>query len=191
MRGIFLDQETTGLDPRLHRTIDIAIVLMDLTTGEEIASYETIVFQDSLMWEKKDPTSVKINGFTWEAVATGKEVPFVSEEIIAFFKNHSIHRKNAVFICQNPAFDRAFFNYVVEVATQESLGWPYHWLDLASMFWASRLHDFKKKGEPYPADMGLSKDDIACFFGLPPEKKPHRAMGGVRHLIECYKALFF
>ncbi len=34
----------------------------------------------------------------------------------------------------------------------------------------------------------LSKDKIAKFYNLPPEEKPHRALRGVEHLIECYKA---
>ena len=46
MKGIFLDLETTGLDPTQHCPIDIAFKVVELATGEDFRSisnsYQTL-----------------------------------------------------------------------------------------------------------------------------------------------------
>ncbi len=42
---------------------------------------------------------------------------------------------------------------------------------------------------PDAETMNLSKDQIAEYFGISAEEKPHRAMNGVEHLIKCYRAV--
>jgi oligoribonuclease len=190
MLAIFLDQETTGLDPARHRTIEIAFKIVDVSTDEVIASYDSVVKLSREAWDRHDPTSMKINGFLWETICGGKELELVSNEIKHCFIQNGIARGKAVFICQNPSFDRAFFNHLVSVDEQEKLKWPYHWLDLASMYWAARMWKAKNTKTPFPEEIILSKDKIAEYYGLPPEKKPHKAMNGVDHLIICYQALF-
>ena len=98
-------------------------------------------------------------------------------------------RKKAVFICQNPSFDRGFFSQLIDPDTQEDLNWPYHWLDLASMYWAISMDKAKKQNCPFPWETGISKDLIASHYNLPAEDKPHRAMNGVDHLLICYEAV--
>lgn len=189
MLGIFLDIETTGLNAAKHAPIDIAFKVLDLSTGELKGSYQSIVKQTEEVWQKRDPSSIVINGFTWEEVASGKEPSEVNKEIIAILTQLQIQRGNAVFICQNPAFDRGFFNQIIDVYVQELLNWPYHWLDLASMYWTVCVIAAKREGRPLPEKMSLSKNDIAKVYQLPPEQDPHRAIRGVEHLIECYKAV--
>ena len=190
MLAIFLDQETTGLDPGRHRTIEIAFKIIDVATDEVKTSYDAVVKLSSEAWSRHDPSSMQINGFTWETISEGKELELVSSEIKNCFIQNGIERGKAVFICQNPSFDRAFFNHLVSVDEQEKLKWPYHWLDLASMYWATRMRKAKKDKTSFPEEIILSKDKIAEYYGLPPEKKPHKAMNGVDHLILCYQALF-
>ncbi len=79
-------------------------------------------------------------------------------------------------------FDRAFFIQLVHVELQRAMHWPYHWLDLASMYFAL-YPDIKKEAD-------LSKNQIAKALNLPVEREPHRAMNGVNHLMECFGALF-
>jgi DNA polymerase-3 subunit epsilon/oligoribonuclease len=105
------------------------------------------------------------------------------------FMRNKVKRGDAVFICQNPSFDRAFFAQLVDPDTQEKSLWPYHWLDLASMFWAKAIHCKQQSDGMWPWETGLSKDKIATAFFLPSEERPHRAMNGVDHLILCYKAV--
>ena len=105
------------------------------------------------------------------------------------FDKHDIKRGEAVFICQNPSFDRIFFSQLIDVDTQEKLLWPYHWLDLASMYWAEAIRKAKGGEEKYPWMTGCSKDKIATALELPKEVKPHRAMNGVNHLLLCYESV--
>lgn len=174
MLGIFLDTETSGLDPFRHHVLEIAIKIVNLKAFEELDSYSAIILHDKTAWEASDPESLSVNGFTWKLVQTGQPLTKTKEDILKLFKKHEICRGKSVFICQNPSFDRPFFSHIIPVDLQESLRLPYHWLDLASMHWA------KQGTGP------LSKDLIAAAYGLPPETHPHRAMNGVDHLIQCY-----
>jgi oligoribonuclease len=185
MLGIFLDIETNGLNTKRHKAIEIAFKLLNVLTGQDQEAFQTIIFQPFEEWKRSDPVSLGINGFTWNDIKEGMKIEKVTEEIKAIFKRNDIERKKAVFICQNPSFDRAFFNQIIDIDVQEKLNWPYHWLDLASMYWIDCL----KKGRTLPWDTGLSKDQIAHAFNLPPEQTPHKAMNGVDHLILCYEAV--
>jgi oligoribonuclease len=77
----------------------------------------------------------------------------------------------------------------VDVYTQEKLNWPYHWLDLASMYWVAFFQKKVSLGEPIPQKMSLSKNDIASQYQLPVEDLPHKALNGVNHLLLCYQAV--
>lgn len=189
MLGIFLDSETNGLNSQIHKIVEIAFKIVDLTTGNVKDEYQTVVAQNAESWEKSDPESLKINGFSWEEVSKGKPKPKTSQEIIDCFTSWGVRRRKAVFICQNPSFDRVFFSQLIDSDTQEVMKWPYHWLDLASMHWAMTMERAMKEKGPLPWETGYSKDLIASFYNLPPENKPHRAMNGVSHLLLCYEAV--
>src|SRR5262245_40336105 len=103
MRAIFIDIETTGLDAKQHRAIDIALKIVDITSGYYTASYESIIKISPEVWALRDPISIDINGFSWEQICTGKEPDLIHKEIIALFTEQGIQRGKAVFICQNPA----------------------------------------------------------------------------------------
>lgn len=185
MLAIFLDMEATGLDFIQHRAIDIALKVVDLSSGVEKGVYQSVIRQPEEIWERRDPASMEINGYTWETVEQGKSPEAVKDDIIALFGSLKIAKGNAFYICQNPAFDRGFFSHIIDLYTQEKMGWPYHWLDLASMYWALVAHNQK----PIPESLNLSKNEIANAYHLPPEATPHKALNGVDHLILCYKAV--
>jgi DNA polymerase III, epsilon subunit and related 3''-5'' exonucleases len=186
--GVFLDTETNGLNPQVHKILEIAFKIVNLSTGEELEEFQSIVAQPIGAWEKSDQESLKINGFSWEELTKGTTPRQVSQQIIDLFSLSGVRRKKAVFICQNPSFDRVFFSQLIDADTQELLSWPYHWLDLASMHWALAMEKAKKKQGPFPWETGFSKDLIASYYNLPGESKPHRAMNGVNHLLLCYGA---
>ncbi len=189
MIGVFLDTETNGLNSQIHKIIEIAFKIVDLTNGALKEEYQTLVAQPIEVWEKSDQESLRINGFTWDEVSKGKMARHVSQAIIDIFTRWGIRRKKAIFICQNPSFDRIFFSQLVDPDTQELLSWPYHWLDLASMYWALTINRAKEQRGPLPWETGFSKDLIALQYKLPEEAKPHRAMNGVAHLLLCYQAV--
>jgi oligoribonuclease len=190
MLGIFLDSETNGLNPKIHRLLEIAYKVVDLSSGFLCESYHSVISQPQEIWQKSDPISLKANGLTKDLVDQGSTEAEVQKQILHSFHKIPIQRKNAIFICQNPSFDRAFFSQLVDADLQEKLLWPYHWLDLASMFWATQMVLVRKNSsEKYPWDVGLSKDQIATFLHLPKESSPHRAMNGVDHLLYCYQRI--
>ncbi len=189
MIGIFLDIESNGLDVMRHRPLEIAFKFIDLLSQKELTAYSTIVSQSPETWDKSDPNSLKINGFTFDMLRHGKPESKVVQEILELFKTYKIQRGSAVYICQNPSFDRSFFSQLIPSATQEANHWPYHWLDLASMFWALTMKKFQSGESKPPWDLGISKNNIARTLQLPKEALPHKAMQGVEHLIDCYFAL--
>ncbi len=186
---IFLDTETTGLNPEKHRTLEIAYKVIDTRSDRSILSYDTRVSQSADIWAEADPESLQVNGFTWEETLEGKPEKVVASEILNDLNRLELGQKEGIFICQNPSFDRVFFTQMISAEMQRHNGWPYHWLDLASMYWGVQLSqnkDFSKNLE----ESALSKNKIAKHYGLPPEESPHRAMNGVDHLLACYRALF-
>jgi oligoribonuclease len=189
MLGVFLDTETNGLNPLVHKILEIAFKVVDLRTGEIKGQYQSLIAQPADVWGKSDPASLRINGFTWDEVKIGRTPRHAAQQIVDLFQERNIRRKAAVFICQNPSFDRVFFSQVIDPDTQELLNWPYHWLDLASMFWAISMEKIRRNHEPLPWELQLSKDAIAAYYHLPLEEKPHRAMNGVNHLLLCYQAI--
>lgn len=190
MLAIFLDLEATGLDCLKHAIIDIAFKIVDLSSNKICATYQNVVKQPIEVWMQNDPQSLEVNGYTIDQIDNGKWPDQIKKEIIAIFTEFGIERGRAVFICQNPGFDRSFFNQLIDTYTQEKLNWPYHWLDLASMFWTVRMQNWISMGQTPPNMLSLSKDSIASYYQLPPESMPHRAINGVEHLITCYQAVF-
>ena len=178
MLGIFLDLETNGLNAFKQRVLEIAFQIIDLESGELKASYDAVVAQSKEVWDKSNPDSLKVNGFTFEMCLLGRPESEIAKEVLTLLTKWKIKRDSAVFICQNPSFDRIFFSQLIDPDTQEKEGWPYHWLDLASMYWA------KEKGS-----LALSKNAIARKLGLAEEPIPHKAMHGVKHLLLCYQAV--
>lgn len=189
MIGIFLDIESNGLNVMRHRILEIAFKLVCLTSKKEFATYSSTVAQPESVWEKSDSASLAVNGFTFEMLKQSKSEQEVAEEIIQLFKKFRIDREHAVYICQNPSFDRSFFSQLIPTDIQEKYRWPYHWLDLASMYWALALQKYHKGMGPPPWDTGISKNKIARQYQLPEEKHPHKALQGVEHLIDCYFAI--
>lgn len=190
MQAIFLDIETTGLDCTKHVTIDVAFEIVNMTTNKSEARYQSLIKHPIEVWQLADPASLLINGYTFEQTSTGKEIASARDEIISIFTEHGIERGKAVFICQNPAFDRGFFMQLIDVYTQERLGWPYHWLDFASMYWSLLVKQMVDAKTQFPESLNISKNEIAKAYNLPEENTPHRAMQGVEHLMLCYQTVF-
>lgn len=190
MLGIFLDTETNGLDPKKHKILEIAFKLIDVSDGTLRHTFDSLVSISKEDWESSDQVSLKVSGLKWENLQTGKPMEEISSQVKTLLKKYNVIRGKAVFICQNPSFDRAFFSQIIDVNTQESMYLPYHWLDLASMYWSYSIHKkAKEENAKLPWETGFTKDRIAQEFHLKPEAQPHRAMNGVNHLISCYEAV--
>jgi oligoribonuclease len=189
MLGIFLDTETNGLDPQRHRVLELAFQIIDLYTGKQLKTFQTLVQISQELWSQSDPASLQVCGIQFEDTQRGLPLSEIQNEVKQIFLEYSLLRGKAVFICQNPSFDRVFFSQILDVGLQERMSIPYHWLDLASMFWGYCMEKAKMSKSPFPWEIGFTKDKIATFFHLDKEAQPHRAINGVNHLVACYKAL--
>lgn len=193
MNAIFLDIETNGLNPDINSPLEICVSIYDLSSMLCIQEYSSLINCSERQYIlSSDPKALEINCISLEEVVNAKMYNEVCKDLTEIFIFNEVHKKNSVFICQNPSFDRIFFNQIMPLETQEEIELPYHWLDLASMYF-SRLIDVRKPINVHnsPYLIPLSKDSIASYLGIPPEKKPHRAKNGVHHLIECYIALMY
>lgn len=90
-----IDCETTGLDPKVDRIIEVAIIHM--IGGQVVDRYSTLLNPDMALPEEV----VKITGITQEQVATAPRFAEVAAEV---------HKRlsDRVFIAYNLTFDRAF-----------------------------------------------------------------------------------
>lgn len=192
MKGVFLDIETTGLDFVDHVPLDIGVVIVDLHNMLCVATYSSLIRCYSVHWAKADKQALEVNGFNIDNHIAEKEHSEVGKELLSFFLENGIVRGEAVFICQNPSFDRIFLDKLLPQRKMNEFKLPYHWLDLASMYWIKAM-DLSKpvNGHSLPkhSSISLSKDTIASMLGIPPEGKPHKAIQGAQHLFECYRAL--
>ena len=194
MKAVFLDLETTGLDFDKHVVLDVGVVIVDLNDMSDAYAYTACITCDAKDWDMADPKALKVNGFTkenhWQLSKKDYEV---TDDLIDFFKKHEIVKGKAFFICQNPSFDRPFFMQLMSQELMQELDLPYHWLDLASMYWMKYYACFHPVPGPQcmyvdmAFEISLSKDSIAKHIGLPPEEKPHKALNGAIHLMKCYK----
>ena len=101
MLGVFLDTETSGLDPFVHVPLELAFVIVDLFSGRELAAYETLLQVDNEAWVSRDVNSVAINGLTREELDRGSTRSQAAKEIEGLFSDHHINNDRAFFICQN------------------------------------------------------------------------------------------
>jgi len=199
MKLVFLDIETTGLNPSRHDPIEIAMCIVDTKRCKDINSsecniifsqntltcptYTTCIKLDAGKWERADVAALNINGFNSECVWHGLELEEVSSCVYKFLMDNNIRKDNAVFICQNPSFDRMFFHKIISYDTYLMENMPSHWLDLGSLFLGSIINNYFYHGNDFKI---FSKDEIADEIGLAAEENPHKALNGVKHLIDCY-----
>lgn len=194
MKAVFVDIETTGLDFDMHVPIDIALIIVDLNDFTNSSAYTSCITCDARDWALSDVQSLIVNGYNPDNLI-GKNDWEVGKEIEQFLVNHEIVKGKAIFICQNPAFDKPFFLQLISQERMNDLNMPYHWLDLASMYWIKFYGSFHPIPTPdciipeLAYEVSLSKDSIAKRLGIAPEEKPHRALNGAMHLMKCYRAV--
>lgn len=199
MKLVFLDIETTGLNPEKHDPIEIAMCIVDTQRCKDVSSnecniifsqntllcptYTTCIKLDAGRWEIADVEALNVNGFNSDCIWNGLELADASLSISKFLIDNNIRKENAVFICQNPSFDRMFFHKIISYDFYLKENMPSHWLDLGSLFLGSIINNHFYQGNEFKI---FSKDEIADEIGLPSEEKPHKALNGVKHLIDCY-----
>jgi len=145
---VFLDVETTGLDPKVHEIVEIAIVALEGTI-----LLDTKVKPVNLA--SADQRALKINGYLdhpelWDGAPTFDEIKDDVMEAL----------KHKVVVGQNPNFDR---NFVVEALARCGVASPQkrvkrHVVDVITLAWEHLV------------PCGLNKLNLAAeceFMGIP------------------------
>jgi DNA polymerase-3 subunit epsilon/oligoribonuclease len=176
---IFIDIETTGTDFYLHMPLEICVrcTNQDLSV---VFEYNTLLKCSKYDWSNADKKALNVNGIKYKDVENAECYESCTYFIKNLFATYFVFPSFChAFVSQNPSFDRFFLTKIMGPDNMVDL--PYHWLDLASMYYA--------KNYPSLNQMSLSKDYIAKSLEIEPESKPHRAINGVDHLMKCYNKL--
>lgn len=184
MKAVFLDIETNGLNYELHVPLEVSLIIAPMDSETPTCIYNSLVQCSHEEWGSSQQEALQVNGLSFSDMMGAPSRFEVMNALEDLFKKHGIFKGEAVFICQNPSFDRPFFHKIVPCDHFKNLNFPYHWLDLASMFWAKYYYD-----RSFVTNVSLSKDAIAQALDIEPESKPHRAFNGAKHLMKCYHGL--
>lgn len=88
-----IDIETTGLDPKIHQILEIAIVIEDTSVKkpiEELPTFTTLIRHDNYTWA---PEAYKMNrGLFEEILLAGKSVPRIYSDSFSGSIEESINR---------------------------------------------------------------------------------------------------
>ncbi len=118
---IFLDTETTGLEPRTHEIIDIAIIRVNLKAGTRLI-YETKIKPERI--ETATPRALEVNGYKPENWVDAPYLGEVAGDIVRLLKD-------GVVVGHNVGFDLDMINGALKVIGIEAK-LSYHKLDTVS-----------------------------------------------------------
>lgn len=158
-RLLWLDTETTGLDPDTNELLEVAMVLTD-DAGNEIASTSEIIYTNKprVEWENKAREFHEANGLIEEMESLGLTLGLAQERLVAFVED--AEADNCKIAGSGPErFDRP-------------------WMDKKMPKLASLFH--------YGS---FDNGTLTRFFQLPkePQEVQHRALVDLRRDIAAYR----
>lgn len=80
---LVLDLETTGIDPRIHSTIEIGAVLLDRLSLAEIKAWRTVIKRQER--NRTDPQSMALHGLSSHDIKNGKDPKTAVDEFLDVF----------------------------------------------------------------------------------------------------------
>lgn len=163
---VFVDIETTGLDPHIHEIIEFAAVKED--SGK---IFSTKIKPDHI--ETASEEALQVNGYrqgiAWE------EAPNIQDifpEIIDFLEG-------CIIAGQNVSFDMKFLDSTARRLNMQ-LNVDYHIIDVATLTYEHL----------YPCGItSLSLSAVCDFLGIEPEPSTHTALNGALKCREVYHKL--
>lgn len=159
---VYLDIETTGLDPRIHEIIEIGAVRDDDFSLE-------VKIQPNLI--NADPIALQINGYSETKWKNAKSSKLILPLTLPFFQN-------CILIGQNISFDVSF---LMESYQKLGITWECKYkIDLITLAYEHLVPD------------GLNSFSLASichFLHIPLEENPHRALNGARKVQEVFHIL--
>lgn len=154
---VFLDLETTGLDPRRHEILEIGAVRVDPVTLAVVGEVEVRVRPQRI--DDAEPDALRVNGYAAKDWTSALALDVALEMIAPLLEG-------AILAGHNTSFDRGF---LVEGWRQTGLTPPamdYHLLDTVSLAWPL-----------YSAGViqSLSLSTLCAHLGIE-RPSPHRAL---------------
>jgi len=171
---VWVDTETSGLEPARHRVVEIAVVVTDSELND-IEVYETKIKLSAQDRVWAEPKALEVNGYTDEEWATAPEN---SRDI--WRRVHEMTRQRN-FAGQNPVFDDGFVR--AELGRWGMKG-----------YWFRRMLDTQPFGQIIGRSHNLRNEKGTITNSLVPVYDAlggpvlpaHRAMGDVRRAIFVY-----
>ena len=168
MRYLFVDCETTGLNPRRHEIISICMITYD--GGKCIDRWAALIHPQNI--EAADPKALEINGYCKAAWSGAWEMEDAIQMIAQKMKQH-----NMCFVGYHPGFDMSF----IRVALEQ---YGYHLKRL-------RMIDVMTLVNEHLIPLGLhsmSLDNTRRFLGMPLANN-HTALQDTLDTIYIYNLL--
>jgi DNA polymerase III epsilon subunit family exonuclease len=161
---IVLDTETTGLDFRTEKIIEIAAVRLegDAITGE----FHSLINPGS---KSIRPSSQKVHGITAEQLADAPPIEAILPDFLAFVGD-------CPYVAHSAYNDYTFINQ----ATRTLLGKPFD---------NPRIDSYELFRQLFPDEASHGLDALLERFNLPPAADRHRALGDTMALARVYPAL--
>lgn len=164
MIPVFIDVETSGLNPVKHQALQVGIIISDEEFEVTIDRDDEVVESDGY-----DVIAFEINGLNRKTIIAG--LPLLSAKIMIeeFLNRHHVNAKTHMIVGINVGFDKSFMEQDLGIEV------PYRNIDLSTI---ARFH------------RGVGGSDvISKSFGVPAETKPHKALAGARQHKLIYEAM--
>ena len=174
MNLIFIDLETTGLDPSKHGIVEIGAIFVD--NGRETSEFQSLTNPGAVV--EYTPEAMQVNGLTMQQVNTAPGIGSVLR------KFDNLCQDGALLAGWNVQFDVSFLHAAYKLC---AIPWcfDYHVFDVWALFKQEQL-----KGR-ISANMKLSMANLFDMYQLPGAGQPqkHRALEDIRMTYELYKIL--
>jgi DNA polymerase III epsilon subunit-like protein len=149
---LWIDTETTGLDPHKHEIIEVAVVTEVVLTdgsGSVVRGWSAKIAPERI--EAADPKALQVNGYTPEAWAGAPTFSEIADELAELLASGSV-------VCgHNVGFDVAFIEAAF-ARIGRKVRIPYHKLDTVSLAYAA----WNGSG----TGPGLSLDKLRMHLGM-------------------------
>jgi DNA polymerase-3 subunit epsilon len=161
---VYVDVETTGLDPQRHEIIEFA------ATKDDGSFYETKIEPQHI--NRAEQEALDINGYTEALWADASKMDEVAPLIQEFLTD-------CVIVGHNVRFDMGFIAVMFKQANIR-IHLDHHLVDTVTLAYEHLV----------PVGLqSLSLRKICEFLGIPPEPDVHRAMNGARCAQQVYHKL--
>lgn len=167
---VFVDIETTGLDPEIHEIIEISCLIVDGETFEEVGGFTEKIVPERI--GLADPNAISISGYTQEGWQNARSL----QEVIQKFAGTV---PGGIITGWNVAFDWSFLEHALKRLNINS-DFDYHRLDVMSIAYGKLFPDLEV------TELGLRK--IAPKLGIEIDEK-HGAEKDIRATYEVFKKL--